>query len=58
LCEAVRLELRQLDTQLYLDFYSQKGMKAVTHKQDVLPSELTRRGSGGSVRSLERKEKR
>lgn len=58
LCEAVRLELRQLDTQLYLDFFSQKGVKAAPHKQDAVQSHgLTRRGPGGGARTLERKEK-
>lgn len=58
LCEAVRLELRQLDTQLYLDFFSQKGMTATPKKQEAVPSNgLTRRGSVGGVRNLERKEK-
>jgi general secretion pathway protein A len=58
LCEAVRLELRQLDTQLYLDFFSQKGMKAAPHKQDAVSTRgLTRRGSVGGVRNSERREK-
>jgi general secretion pathway protein A len=58
LCEAVRRELRQLDTQLYLDFFSQKGLKSSPHNDTAPISGLTRRGSSDLGKSLEKKEKR
>jgi general secretion pathway protein A len=58
LCEAARLELLQLDTKFYLEFFSQKGMKAETTRSDAIKSSgLTRRTSSGLVKNFETKGK-